>query len=149
AYLNLVDELNAVIDHMVMQAMFQTVGVDRPGPSGELVRRVFVPAASSADGKPYFTIVGQKVVMERESDGYDFATAEQKWWDPPLNGAGRSTVQYVLVGTRGSAHSGPENCVMRDWFADYYLPRETRDGAPLYRLKGWEKPGTQLGTTRK
>jgi hypothetical protein len=148
-FLNQSDALYTVLDHMVMQAMFQAVGVDRPGPSGEVVRRVFVPAAASSDGKPHFLLLGAKVVMERESDGFDFAVAEQKWWDPPLNGAGRSTVRYVLIGTPGSAHSGPENCVMRDWFADFYLSRETRDGLPLYRTRPSEKPGTQLGTTRK
>jgi hypothetical protein len=147
AYLNQTEELDAVLDHMVMQALFQTVGVDRPGPSGTLMRRVFVPAAESADGKPYYKLDGERVVIEREVDGFDFAVREQRMWDPPPNGEG-STVRYVLVGTKGSAHSGPENCVMRDWFADYYLSRETRDGFPLYRMGPLEKPGTRLGTTR-
>jgi hypothetical protein len=149
AFLNQTDALYAVLDHMVMQAMFQVVGVDRPGPSGELVKRVFVPAAASSDGKPHYLVHGARVVMERESDGFDFAVAEQKWWDPPLNGAGRGTMRYVLIGTAGTAHSGPENCLMRDWFADFYLSRETREGVPLYRTSPVEKPGTQLGTARK
>jgi hypothetical protein len=59
-----------------------------------------------------------------------------------------------LVGEKGGAHSGPENCVMRDWFADVYRSRvNAADGRPIYRLvdpaRGAEQPGTRLGTGRK
>jgi len=38
---------------------------------------------------------------------------------------------------------------MRDWFADYYPSRDSRDGLPIYVGSYGEKPGTRLGETRK
>jgi hypothetical protein len=132
------------IDTLVAQAMFQTVGVDRPGPSGKIMREVFVPASAASDGKPHFLLDDQRVVLLCE-DGRDLAAINQERfaWLPTI-----ALPRYRLVAGTGSAHSGPVDCVMRDWFADYYPSKSSRDGFPVYFQAGDERPGARLGSTR-
>jgi hypothetical protein len=158
-YFNTFARLSETVVHMVMQSMFQCVGVDRPGPSGKIAMLIFVPAAQSPEGKAYFLLDGQKVLCLSE-DGRDFAVLLERQWElsvtptavyPPMHSDPNDSSRYrrVLIGTKGSAHSGPEDCVMRDWFADYYQSRDSRDGLPIYYYSSDEKPGTRLGETRK
>ena len=64
-----------------------------------------------------------------------------------------STVFRWVAGARGGAHSGPEECVMRDWFADVHESEFTGPGgAKVYRYidpkAQRERPGDVLGATQ-
>lgn len=161
------------LEHMIVQALFQCVGVDRPGPK-DRVKTFRLDLGDPATGtQPGFStfegpvlvidFMGQdlakqlaahlKAGSERNSapwEGESVAETKKRVNDWKSTMLGYSW----LAGARGGAHSGPEECVMRDWFADIYrstLPAV--DGRPLYRViddvRGPEKPGTVLGSTRQ
>jgi hypothetical protein len=129
-------ERRQALTHLVVQALFQSCGVDRPGRT-DRVARVEWFGADDAQGLPaHARLDGQRVwIMAHEGS--------TRWMEVP----GR--VFYFLVGAKGGAHSGPEECVMRDWFADLYSSPELRDGFEVYRFAPAQRPGTLLGTTRR
>lgn len=164
---------SAGLEHMVLQALFQCVSVDRPGPSDKVGSFRFIPGDPATGRKPAFEL-GPTRVLLIDFFGADFAEQfaavadrADKYIGEPLEGetaaqtANRVRIHRdklkqlrLLVGQKGGAHSGPEECLMRDWFADVYrssLP--SVDGRPVYRLidraRGAETPGSQLGSTRQ
>ena len=57
--------------------------------------------------------------------------------------------EFVCVGVVGGAHSGPESCVMRDWYAQLYRSKETRGRFPVYQfVTVRQRPGDSLAYTR-
>jgi len=149
------DNGQAVRDSILVRSLFQAVGVDRPGRPAGVERLAFVSAPEAADSKPHYLLNGKRVVILTES-GDDHAIRNSNALVRinsnllPGEKPHPSPAYSVVVGTPGSAHSGPEDCVMRDWFADLYLSHTQRDGVPVYKYTlGTERPGTQLGTTRK
>ncbi len=158
------------LEHMILQALFQCVGVDRPGPSDKVVRFYL----DLTGDRPTFSTPFEGPVLVIDFFGRDLARdiAEiankdiEREAEPYEGESPAATQQRVnryksvyynwdwLVGTKGGAHSGPENCLMRDWFADVYKSRlPSVDGRPVYRLidpkLGAERPGTRLGSTRQ
>ncbi|MCC7375007.1 MAG: hypothetical protein IT581_10140 [Verrucomicrobiales bacterium] len=164
-----------LLDSMILQGLFQSVGVDRPGPQDEV--RTFelaVPPAGSTN-EPSLTLLPGTPVVVIDFFGDDIA----KKWAPRIRASLDRAVNSLppgttpaeaekfrndrikagshwnwLVGEKGGAHSGQETCVMRDWFADVYRTRfNDSKGRPIYRLidpaRGEEKPGTVLGNTRQ
>lgn len=145
---------STLAESLLVRSLFQAVGVDRPGPPGKIGRLKFVSAAEADDNKPHWLLGSSKIVLQYENGQDDLAAmnetyfsanklrtaAEGKWTAPAFN---------VIVGLPGSSHSGPEYCVMRDWYADIYLSHYRNDGVPVYKWATGERPGTRLGTTRK
>ncbi len=143
-----------LVESTLVRSMFQAVGVERPGPPGKIAQLGFVSAPEARDGKPHYVLDGHRVVIETEG-GQDHAVANNNALvRANLNRSPGETpfsmpAYSVIIGTKGSAHSGPENCVMRDWFADLYQSSYVRDGIQVYKYTlGTERPGTSLGTTR-
>lgn len=137
---------SAVVEHFVLQALFQTVGVDRPGPSGRLCVITFHPPAD-ASGAPRASLGGEDIQVLDEA-GNDMV---QGWWNlqlrhaPPAERFLRTYTRRWLVAERGMAFGGPDDCVMRDWFADLYRSRQEAS-PPIYRLvrPNGERPGGVL-----
>ena len=166
---------NATTEHIVMQEMFRALGVERPGPDDSMKNfELVLPPAGSSD-PPEIRMQPNSRVVVIDFFGDDFARKWQQQIAGPLSRVPHKTLDGVpaaaaanlaesqrqaltrfrwLVGEKGGAHSGPENCVMRDWFADVYRSRlNASDGRPIYRLvdpaRGAEQPGTRLGTGRR
>lgn len=169
-------DLDTALEHVVVQALFQSVGVDRPGPADRV--RIFelrIPEAESSDPAKFLISPDWTPVVLLDAAGRDLAAL----WDNrvrsqreraskrgPVGLSPTDRKRFAdlergsiarfpwLVGEKRGAHSGPENCVMRDWFADVYRSNEnSADGFPIYRLldrsRNGEKPGPRLGTTRE
>ncbi len=164
---------SAGLEHMIVQALFQSVSVDRPGPSDKTGSFLFYPGDAVAGIKPYFEL-GPKKVLVIDFFGRDLAeqwasrinqsierAKQSRGEETPAQTAARASKQAAnltsfkwLIGEKGKAHSGPEECLMRDWFADvYHSSFPSVDGLPVYRLvdreRGAEQPGGRLGSTRK
>lgn len=167
---------NRMLDSMLLQGLFQMVGVDRPGADDRLrpFELQLVPEGSNAE--PWFMLLPNTPVLILDFFGDDLA---KKWAPAVRQGAARTAGSAplelvadsevgpyraklerdfsrfdLLVGEKGGAHSGQEDCVMRDWFADVYRTRfNDSQGRPIYRLidpqRGPEQPGTVLGSTRR
>jgi len=149
------DEGQKARDSTVVRTLFQAVGVDRPGRPGGIAKLDFVTAPQDSKWKPHFLLNGQPVIIETEA-GRDLAADTSNNLVransnlPPGATPITFSAHSVVVGTPGSAHSGPEECVMRDWFADLYQTHYARDGVKIYKYTlGTEQPGRVLGTTRK
>lgn len=166
---------NATTEHIVMQEMFRALGVERPGPDDSMKQFELVMPPPGSSEPPEILMVPNTRVVVLDFFGDDFARKWQQQIAGPLSriphripaGTSAATAADLsqsqrqaltrfrwLVGEKGGAHSGPENCVMRDWFADVYRSRvNAADGRPIYRLvdpaRGAEQPGTRLGTGRK
>jgi len=168
--------LNAALEHVVVQALFQSVAVDRPGPSDRVrLFELLIPSTGSSDPAQFRIIPTFTPVVVLDAAGRDLAALwssrvsshrdrASKRGPVGLSPADRArfanlergslTTFHWLVGEKRGAHSGPVDCVMRDWFADVYQSATTSaDGLPIYRFvdrsRGGEKPGPRLGTTRE
>ncbi len=165
----------SLLESIVLQQLFQAVGVDRPGPDDHL--RYFelqLPPPGGAEA-PFMLLLPNTPVVVLDSFGEDVAKkwsarvrraidqaptrvppgqspADQDNW---VKGRRHHLITFRwLVGEKGGAHSGPDYCVMRDWFADIHRSRlNDPSGRPIYRLtdphRGAERRGTVLGTTRQ
>jgi hypothetical protein len=166
--------------HFVLQALFQSVAVQRPGPTDDSKYFVLKTQPPGSATPPHFLLLdhpgatnGKPVIV------WDLASADlaQKWnaakhralerelrkISPNLSEEDRAYLQRTagwnitdylwLVGAKGGAHSGPEECVMRDWFAQVHESEFTGPGGlKVYRYidpeARQEKPGDVLGATQ-
>ncbi|MFO1051208.1 MAG: hypothetical protein U1F36_03200 [Planctomycetota bacterium] len=144
------DQLAQARRHMVVQALLQACGVERPGPADREVTVRFVPADPEKAVIAHYELDGRPIHYDRE-DGTCFDAIAQRVFEQQRT-AGvewRPEPMRLLLGEKGGAHSGPERCVMRDWYADLYATDAVRDGLPVYRMPPRQTPGTELGTTRR
>lgn len=162
------------LERIVMQGMFGALGVERPGAEDRMRLFELITPGPGGSGEPEILLLPNTRVVILDFFGEDFA---RKWFQqvsgpleriPHRVPPGLSSAQAAdyarrqrftltrfrwLVGERGGSHSGPDDCVMRDWFADVYRSKfNAPDGRPIYRLvdppRGAEQPGRVLGTTR-
>ncbi|MBM4062052.1 MAG: hypothetical protein FJ265_13290 [Planctomycetes bacterium] len=148
----------ALLRHLTVQALFEAVGVDRPGRGDFTTCLTLLPPEPG--GLPTIVAGSQRTpVLVLDEQGRDVAVA--RWREAQACaqrlrefgfGPAWSAILlepdswYWRIGVPGGEHSGPETCVMRDWFADAHGSQ--RAGAPVLIENGppRERPGTTLGT---
>lgn len=127
--------------HQLAQAILQACGVERPGASDRFQILSFVPPNPLRGEPPHFLLGGLPILIDVQGHDYAAALLDKLGHLPIVD-------EWVLVGEAGGAHSGPEECVMRDWFARLYRTAETRGRFPVYGIAPQQRPGTRLATTR-
>ncbi len=148
----------ALLRQLTVQALFVAVGVDRPGRGDFTTRLVLVPPEPG--GLPMIVAGSQRTpVTVLDEQGRDVAITRwqaaqattQRIRDMGLIEIFPTLAQsaaswYWRIGVPGGEHSGPDTCVMRDWFADARAMH--RGGAPVLIENGAprEQPGRTLGT---
>jgi hypothetical protein len=167
-------------DHFVVQALFQSVAVERPGPTDSIRRFLLKTQPPGSAEPPRFVLQKSRLdtngepVVVLDLAGGDLAQLwnlkmqrelerELRKIPPNLSESRRAAYESVarrnrtlfawVVGERGGAHSGPEECLMRDWFAEAHESEFTGPGGiPVFRYidpeARREKPGRVLGATR-
>ena len=144
-------DTQTLLRSQLTQALLQACGVQRPGASDRVQRVTFVPGnvtvqpqqGSAASTRPHFLIGGTPALIYLGPTDVAEAMAESiaRTGIPVAD-------QFLVVGAKGGAHSGPEDCVMRDWFAALYRTHIETDGLPVYRYAPAQRYGNRLGDTR-
>jgi hypothetical protein len=167
-------------DHFVLQALFQSVAVRRPGPtdvsrlfllktqppgSAEPPRFVLLASRSDTNGEPVVVLdlagadlaqawnLAKQREMERALKKTPPNVSEEERAAHERMARYNRILFFWHVGARGGAHSGPEDCVMRDWFAEVHESAFAGPGGgKVFRYidpkARQEKPGDVLGATQ-